>query len=275
MKFFSGLLLSVMTLPAVAATARDSARVISSELHASRMLAGVGVDAGARYATSGTVQSAAVSVEPVESVASTVSANVPSNTIMAAKEKCLQNNAGLGDFFVWASRYSNTQSYSSMIEDVYEPENNTCFVKVSLDSDDPAINLSDMPHKYVIMGKNIVCGNWADEAVIEERILTAKKKGRVWASVGAAVGGAAVGVGAMELFGNKLIGGAVEGQAALKGSQLICSQLKTLKEQNQSGYNSIIDEIKILKDACSDDKWQKKPKPEECKKYDFDYLSGC
>lgn len=268
MKILLGLLFSVMVLPAVAATARDSARVVI-------MPAAVDVDAGARYSTSGTVQQAAVSVEPVENITNTVVENSVSDTVAAAKKRCLQNNTGLGDVFVWASRYSDTKNYSSMIEDVYEPENNTCFVKVSLDSDDSAIDLSGMPHKYVVMGQSVVCGNWADEAVIEERILTAKKKGRVWATVGATVGGAAVGVGAMELFGNKLIGGAVEGQAALKGSQLICSQLKTLKEQNQSGYNNIIAEIKILKDACADAKWQKKPKPEECKKYNFDYLSGC
>ena len=275
MKFFSGLLLSVMALPAVAATARDSARVISNVLHASMKPAGVAAGSGARHATSGTDQQPAVSVETVESVTPTVVANVASDTIVDAKTRCLQNNAGVGDVFVWASRYSKTQSYSSMIEDVYEPENNTCFVKVSLDSDDPAVNLSDMPHKYVIMGKNMICGDWVEESVIEERVLAAKKKGRVWASVGAAVGGAAVGVGAMELFGNKLIGGAVEGQAALTGSDLLCSQLKTLKETDQSRYNSIIQEVNILKDSCAKANWQTKQKPEECKKYDFDRLSGC
>ena len=121
----------------------------------------------------------------------------------------------------------------------------------------------------------MICGDWVEESVIEERVLAAKKKGRVWASVGAAVGGAAVGVGAMELFGNKLIGGAVEGQAALTGSDLLCSQLKTLKETDQSRYNSIIQEVNILKDSCAKANWQTKQKPEECKKYDFDRLSGC
>ena len=42
------------------------------------------------------------------------------------KRACLQNNIGIGNTFVWASRYSNLGSYSTMIEDVEEPKNQCC-----------------------------------------------------------------------------------------------------------------------------------------------------
>ena len=119
---------------------------------------------------------------------------------------CISNNIGIGNTFVWASRYSDLNNYATMVEDVENPENNTCFVLVGLRSTDSRIDLSDIPSKYFEMGRDITCGAWADEGKIEQRILDAKKKGRTWATVGGAVGGAALGVGAMELFGNRLIG---------------------------------------------------------------------
>lgn len=127
------------------------------------------------------------------------------------RDICLNNNIGIGNTFVWAARNSNIDNYSFMVEDVKDPKNNTCFVKVSVNSTDSAIDLSDIKSKYFEMGKNIVCASWVDENLLEKRILDAKKSARTWATVGGVVGGAAVGVGAMELFGNKLIGGAVQG----------------------------------------------------------------
>ena len=183
-----------------------------------------------------------------------VDATLPTETAVDKREKeraaCLQNNIGVGNTFVWASRYSNINDYSTMIEDVENPENNTCFVLVSLKSADSRIDLSDIRSQYYEMGRNITCGAWADEAKIEQRILDAKKKGRTWATIGGAVGGAALGVGSMELFGNKLIGGAVEGQKGLQGNELLRSQLLVLKEKDKTSYDAFIKDLKALRDAC-------------------------
>ncbi|MBO7508755.1 MAG: hypothetical protein J6T57_00565 [Alphaproteobacteria bacterium] len=184
-----------------------------------------------------------------------VDATLPTETAVDKREKeraaCLQNNIGVGNTFVWASRYSNINDYSTMIEDVENPENNTCFVLVSLKSADSRIDLSDIRSQYYEMGRNITCGAWADEAKIEQRILDAKKKGRTWATIGGAVGGAALGVGSMELFGNKLIGGAVEGQKGLQGNELLRSQLLVLKEKDKTSYDAFIKDLKALRDACA------------------------
>ena len=66
---------------------------------------------------------------------------------MREKEKaaCTMNNIGIGNTFVWASRYSNLNNYASMVEDIDEPDNNTCFVRVEMRSDDSKISVSDIP----------------------------------------------------------------------------------------------------------------------------------
>ena len=174
---------------------------------------------------------------------------------MRDKEKgaCIANNIGVGNTFVWAARYSNINNYSTMVEDIENPENNTCFVKVELKSNDSKIGVSDVPSKYFEWGQNIACGSWADYDVLKKRILDAKKSARTWATVGGAVGGAAVGVGAMELFGNKMIGGSVQGQKALEGDQLLRSQLGVLKRDNESDYKKFISNLKVLKTECAKD----------------------
>lgn len=174
---------------------------------------------------------------------------------MREKEKsaCVANNVGIGNTFVWASRYSNLNNYSTMVEDIENPENNTCFVKVELKSNDSKIGVSDVPSKYFEWGQNIACGSWADYDVLKKRILDAKKSARTWATVGGAVGGAAIGVGAMELFGNKMIGGSVQGQKDLEGAQLLRSQLAVLKKDNESDYKKFISNLKVLKTECAKD----------------------
>ncbi len=168
----------------------------------------------------------------------------------AERAACLNNNIGVGNTFVWASKFSNTNSYAMMQEDVDNPENNVCFVKVDLKSADPRINMADIPSRYFQWGYNINCGSWVDEELLQSRILDAKKSGRTWATVGGAVGGAAVGVGAMELFGNRWIGGKVEGQKSLQGNALLKSQLLTLKDKDSAQYNAFKTELKKFKDAC-------------------------
>lgn len=187
------------------------------------------------------------------------------------KQACLSNNIGMGNTFVWASRYSNTNNYSSMVEDLNNPENNVCFVLVEVKSADPKINVSDVPTKYFQMGQNITCGNWADEETLRGRILDAKKSGRTWATVGGAVGGAGVGVGLMELFGNRLIGGAVMGQKALEGDEQLLAQLRALKNQHPAEFNEFMDALEDLKKEC--DAWQGDNKPSECNQFKYDRLS--
>lgn len=198
---------------------------------------------------------------------------------MREKEKaaCINNNIGVGNTFVWASRYSNINNYASMVEDVDEPANNTCFVKVEMRSDDSKISVSDIPSKYFEMGQVISCGAWADEKMLEKRILDAKKSARTWATVSGAVGGAAVGVGAMELFGNKLIGGSVQGQKALSDNELLYSQMAVLKKNKDQRYDQIVQHLTNLKNECEN--WVKiggneEDKPKECSEYNYNYLLG-
>ena len=262
----------IITLPAVAATpvtgrgraSMDSRAAVSKKI----------ID-NATATTPTTVE-----VKTEESVQVETGAASEKTKDMREREKaaCIQNNIGVGSTFVWASRYSNTANYSSMIEDIEFPENNVCFVKVAMKSNDSRIDVSDIPTKYFVMGENITCGQWANEETLKSRILEAKKKGRAWATVGGVVGGAGVGVGAMELFGNKLIGGAVEGQAGIKDkTKLLCSQMKVLKQEKSSKYNDIIDSLNEMKKYCEDATlWSDGvEKPEECKKYDYKVLLDC
>lgn len=171
------------------------------------------------------------------------------------RNACMSNNIGIGNTFVWASRYSNLNDYSSMVEDTIEPENNTCFVRVELQSDDNRIDVSDVDGKYFEMGRAITCGSWINNEDMRQRILDAKKNARVWGTVGASVGGAALGVGAMELFGNKAIGGKVMGQKALSDGQLMRSQLMVLKNENMTEYNRFVSQLRILKTECEKHNW--------------------
>lgn len=187
------------------------------------------------------------------------------------KQACLNNNIGVGNTFVWASRYSNTTNYASMVEDVNNPENNVCFVLVNITSADPRIDVSDVPEKYFQMGQNITCGSWADADVLRQRILDAKRSGRTWATVGGAVGGAGVGVGMMELFGNRLIGGDVMGQRQYElsgdATQLLIVQLRALRNQDPERFNQYMDALETLQKEC--ESWTGAGQPEVCSQYDF------
>lgn len=169
----------------------------------------------------------------------------------AERLACESNNIGIGNTFVWASKFSNTLSYSSMVEDVEHPENNVCFVRVELKSDNSKISVSDIDPQYFMWGENITCGSWANEDVMRQRILDAKKGARVGGIIASTVGGLGVGVGSMELFGNKLIGGKVMGQEALSGNALYRSQLLVLKEKQDPRYAEYVQNLKDLKNACT------------------------
>ena len=138
-----------------------------------------------------------------------------------------------------------------MVEDVENPENNVCFVRVELRSDDAKIDVSDVPAKYFMWGENIECGSWANEKDMEKRILDAKKGARIVVIVASTVGGAGLGVGIMEAFGNRLIDGAVMGQKSKKMTpiELYRSQLLVYKNKNKSEYDRICDKLKVLGDS--------------------------
>ncbi len=178
-----------------------------------------------------------------------------------AKERlaCISNNIGVGNTFVWASRNSNTSNYASMVEDTENPENNVCFVLVGMRSDDSRINVSDIQPRYFELGQNITCGSWIDDAKMQARILDAKKTARTLGTIGGAVGGAGVGVGAMELFGNKLIGGAVMGQQQYEKNTTgwFVAKANELKQENKEDYNKFVEYVEDLKKECG------KPSPDQ------------
>lgn len=172
----------------------------------------------------------------------------------AERNACINNNIGIGNTFVWASRFSNTDNYASMVEDLEKPENNVCFVRVELKSDDESrIKVSDVAPKYFMWGEAIECGSWADEKEMEKRILDARKGARIGGIVASTVGGAGLGVGAMELFGNAAIGGKLEGQRSLSEEQLLKSNLLALKNSDkytdQEKYNEIRKSLLAIKAA--------------------------
>lgn len=193
-------------------------------------------------------------VEPV--VVEKVEEAEPDNSEYEAKRNaCMNNNIGFGNTFVWASKYSDTSNYATMVEDTANPQNNVCFVRVDLRSDDESrISVSDMKSKYFKWGENIECGSWADKNVIEKRILDAKKGNRVGGVVAVTVASAGIGVGAMELFGNKLIGGKVEGQKnkKLEEDAVYRSQLLTLSRKDYATFQKYIKDLKDIKKACED-----------------------
>lgn len=168
----------------------------------------------------------------------------------AERDACVNNNIGVGNMFVWASRYSNTSNYANMVEDVNSPENNVCFVRVELKSDDESrVNVSDIAPKYFMWGETIECGSWANAADMEKRILDAKKGARIGGIVASTVGGAGLGVGVMELFGNRAIGGSVMGQKGLEGAALYRSQMLVYQKENPEKFEEIRNKLKVLKQA--------------------------
>lgn len=197
------------------------------------------------------------------------------------RKACEANNIGIGNTFVWASRNSNTSNYATMVEDTQNPDNNTCFALVSITSNDSKIDLNGVvTPKYFEMGRSIVCGDWVDGDEMEKRILKAKKTTRALATTGAVVGGVGLGVGAMELFGNKLIGGKVEGQANknLSDSEVLRSQLLTMQEKGQmDDYNNITRQLKIIEEECANPIWNTNQKPQEieeiCSSFDFTVIN--
>lgn len=173
----------------------------------------------------------------------------------AERNACINNNIGIGNTFVWASKYSDISNYASMVEDMENPQNNVCFVRVELKSDDASrVDVSDIKAKYFMWGEAITCGSWVDEQEMEQRILDAKKGARVGGIVASTVGGVGLGVGMMELFGNKAIsamgGTKVEGQKALSDEENAKYQLSVYRTENPVEYDRIKESLKIIGERC-------------------------
>ncbi|MDR0967705.1 MAG: hypothetical protein LBL75_02645 [Rickettsiales bacterium] len=84
----------------------------------------------------------------------------------------------------------------------------------------------------------------------KNKFWTQKKSARTWGTVAGVVGSAAIGVIAMELFGNKMIGGAVQGQKSLSEEELLRSQmLDTGRDDDWKKYESAKQELKT---ACAE-----------------------
>ena len=276
-KFISVIAISFLTMPAFALTpAGQGRRTMSSQMMAPRQVAAPQVQASMASAKVSNTNSGNNSgaTNPGASATNPETPEKPTQPVVNNRDKekaaCLSNNIGIGNTFVWASRYSNTNNYATMVEDIEEPDNNTCFVRVELKSSDAKVKVSDIPAQYFEMGRTITCGAWADEEVLKKRILDAKKSARTWGTVGGAVGGAALGVGAMELFGNKLIGGAVEGQHGLKGDDLIKSQLLVAYKDKNDAFGTYYDKLIKLCEACNDTIWTSaNTPPDRCNKIGY------
>ncbi len=173
----------------------------------------------------------------------------------AERNACINNNIGIGNTFVWASKYSNTSDYASMVEDVEHPENNVCFVRVELNStNESRIKVSDIEPKYFMWGEPIVCGSWVSKKKMEDRILEARKGARIGGIVATTVAGVGLGVGAMELFGNDLIGGKVMGQksSSVKKETLYKNELLALKKKDKVKFDEYNENLKQISEYCKD-----------------------
>ena len=207
----------------------------------------------------------------------------PKAAIKTAQEQarmaCLSNNIGIGNTFVWASRNSNTSSYATMVEDTENPDNNVCFVLVGMRSEDARVNTADIQPRYFEWGRNITCGSWVDEEKLKDRILEAKKKARVWGTIGASVGGAGLGFGMMEAFGNKLLAKSsglkdLEGQRALEGAEWYQSKAYELYNKGGDSRNTAVEFKRLvdeLKKVCSDSDAVSEVK-EKCQQEDYKIL---
>lgn len=271
-KIISLFAVCLVSLPSFAATQENQARrsMTSQMVMAAPRATASTAEISAMAAVNTAVplaESSSVRVEPITK---------PSAPAVNNREKekaaCINNNIGVGNTFVWASRYSNSNNYASMVEDTENPDNNICFVKVEIKSNDPKISVSDVPSRYFEMGRDITCGDWADEGVLRQRILDAKKSARTWATVGGVVGGAGVGVGIMELFGNRWIGGSVEGQKDLTGDERLLSHLLVLKRDKDPQYNDFIEALETMQKECKSIQSAGAELPDECKSYNYEYL---
>lgn len=185
------------------------------------------------------------------------------------RDACLARAATTFDTYVWASKNSNPTSYYSMREDTSNPDNNACFIKVSVTNTDERIDTHDIPSRYFMVGQRAKCGDWLDEQDLEQRILDATKKGRIAGAVATSLVSAGVGVGiaegAMKIAESKGSTSKLMGQKGLNNNKdLLKSQLLKLKRTNPSKYDTLIAAMTTLDQKC-DEAWTDNTcKPPEC-----------
>jgi hypothetical protein len=88
---------------------------------------------------------------------------------------------------------------------------------------------------------------------MEKRILDAKKGERIGGIVATTVAGVGLGVGAMELFGNKLIGGKVMGQKSSSVSKTTLYKNQLLKKKGTDEYDQYKKDLDLLVKACDEE----------------------
>ena len=183
------------------------------------------------------------------------------------KEACLLRAKILPDTFVWAARNSNSTNYASLIEDITNPQNNICYVKISVHNSDDRVETKDIPTRYFPMGQTVTCGGWLDNDDLKERVLVATKKQRVLGTVATTLIGAGAGVGisegAMAIAANQGSDSKLMGQRALDATDLIISHIKKLQHDNIAEYNRILDAMRKLDEACDSEEWVC-DKPADC-----------
>ena len=264
-KIVSALSLSAVCVVANASNSPRPAMTGKTVMAAPRYVASVNQLGGNKVSADYTTTTAMVVPSAVGTVVQDVRPAEKIDMREAERDACMNNNIGVGNTFVWASRYSDTSNYATMIEDVKNPENNVCFVKVELKStDESRISVSDIKPKYFMWDEEIECGSWVNKKDMEQRILDARKGARIGGIVASTVGGAGLGVGIMELFGNKLIDGKVQGQKSSKLSkeQLYRSQLLVYREKNPGLYNQYVNNLRTLKKYCAE-----RPTDDYCLRY--------
>ena len=225
----------------------------------------IGNSAGYRANSAAVTQDSSLTPPPAASVGAPQDGE-KINEINHKRDVCLSHASGSFDTFVWAARDSNINDYRFMVEDVRNPENNVCFVKISVQNSDERVDTHDIPSRYFVVGERAVCGNWLPEDDLKQRILNATKKNRVLGAVATSIVSAGVGVGvseaAMAIAAKNGSDSKVLGQAALSGQELLISQIKELERKNSVEYNRVISALKTLDETC--DKEWKCEKPAEC-----------
>ena len=251
--FVSALLLFVLCLNANAASTSRPAmsnRVMSAPRYTASIKS---LGMNTKVTADSNAGTAPVAEEPVAEEPVAVVEEPEIDMREAERNACINNNIGMGNTFVWASKFSDTSNYANMVEDAEHPENNVCFVRVELNStNESRVKVNDIEPKYFMWDETIKCGSWVSKKKMENRILEARKGARIGGIVASTVGGVGLGVGAMELFGNKLIGGKVEGQKSANKETLYKNALKKKTGADLEQYKS---DLTLLVKACDSGQW--------------------
>jgi hypothetical protein len=175
----------------------------------------------------------------------------------AAKDKCLANNVGMGGVFIWANKdarnapnYLTTgiPSVAMLTEDVSNPANNTCFVRVELASTQSGVNLAGMPYAYFAENDTVTCGSWVSKSAVEEKILAASSTSRTLGTIGGAVAGAGIGFMGTDFIAANTVGTAPDSAWHHQGhladdttdkAKIICSNLAYDANRNGQAWKDV------------------------------------